>query len=95
MVVTEFHKYKFGLDRLGLTETLRADRQNGSLPRLTRQEIKNGGTLHQKSDLVLWEHMHGRAQQGRSRQSYLSMLLKEVRTYSKKELRTLMRDRDK
>ena len=39
--------------------------------------------------------MHGRAQQGRSRQSYLSMLLKEVRTYSKKELRTLMRDRDK
>ena len=39
VIVTEFHKYKFGLDRLGLTETLRADRKNGSLPRLTRQEI--------------------------------------------------------
>ena len=29
-------------------------------------------------DLVLWEAMHGRAEQGRPRQSYLSMLLKEV-----------------
>ena len=46
------------------------------------------------SDLVLWEPMHGRAQQGRPRQSYLSMLLKEVGTNSKEELRTLMRDRD-
>ena len=35
-----------------------------------------------------------RAQQGRSRQSYLSMLLKEVGTNSKEELRTLMRDSD-
>ena len=46
------------------------------------------------SDLVSWEPMHGRAQQGRPRQSYLSMLLKEVGTNSKEELRTLMRDRD-
>ena len=46
------------------------------------------------SDLVLWEPMHGRAQQGRPRQSYLSMLLKEVVTNSKEELRTLMRDRN-
>ena len=46
------------------------------------------------SDLVLWEPMHGRAQQGRPRQSYLSMLLKEVGTNSKNELRNLMWDRD-
>ena len=46
------------------------------------------------SDLVLWEPVHGRAQQVRPRQSYLSMLLKEVGTNSKEELRTLMRDRD-
>ena len=46
------------------------------------------------SDLVLWEPMHGRAQQGRPRQSHLSMLLKEVVTNSKEELRTLMRDRN-
>ena len=46
------------------------------------------------SDLVLWEPMHGRAQQGRPRQSYLSMLLKEVGTNSKEELRTLMWDKD-
>ena len=46
------------------------------------------------SDLVLWESMHGRAQQGRPRQSHLSMLLKEVGTTSKEELRTLMRDRN-
>ena len=46
------------------------------------------------SDLVLWESIHGRAQQGRPRQSYLSMLLKEVGTNSKGELQTLMRDRD-
>ena len=47
------------------------------------------------SDLVLWEAMHGRAQQGRPRQSYLPMLLKEVgTTNSKEELRTPMRDRD-
>ena len=46
------------------------------------------------SDLVLWEPMHGRTQQGRPRQSYMSMLLKEVGTNSKEELRTLMRDRD-
>ena len=39
------------------------------------------------SDLVLWEPMHGRTQQGRLRQSYLyNMLLKEVGTNSKKEL---------
>ena len=38
--------------------------------------------------------MHRRAQQGRPRISYLSMLLKEVGTNSKEELRTLMRDRD-
>ena len=35
-----------------------------------------------------------RAQQGRLGQSYLSMLLKEVGTNSKEELRTLMRDKD-
>ena len=46
------------------------------------------------SDLVLRDLMHGRAQQGRPRQSYLSMLLKEVGTNSKEKLRTLMRDRD-
>ena len=34
------------------------------------------------SDLVLWEPVHGRAQQGRPRQSFLSMLLKEVGTNS-------------
>ena len=36
------------------------------------------------SDLVLWEPMHGRAQQGRPRQSYLPMLLKEVGTTLKR-----------
>ena len=46
------------------------------------------------SDLVYREPMHGRAQQSRPRQSYLSMLLKEVGTNSKEELRTLMRDRE-
>ena len=46
------------------------------------------------SDLVFWEPMHGRTQQGRIRQSYLSMLLKEVGTNFKEELQTLMRDRD-
>ena len=46
------------------------------------------------SDLVLWEPMHGRSQQGRPRQSYLSMLLKEVGTNSKEKLQTLMRDMD-
>ena len=48
------------------------------------------------SDLVLWEPMHGRAQQGCQDKAtcQLSMLLKEVGTNSKEELRTLMRDRD-
>ena len=46
------------------------------------------------SDLVLWEPMHGRSQQGRQRQNYLSMLLKEVGTNSKEKLQTLMRNRD-
>ena len=45
------------------------------------------------SDLVLWEPMHGSAQQGRPRHCYLSILLKEVGTNSKEEMRTLMRDR--
>ena len=44
------------------------------------------------SNLVVSEPLHGRTQQGRPR--YLSMLLKEVATNSKEELRTLMRDRD-
>ena len=34
-------------------------------------------------EMVLWEALHGRAQQGRPRQSYLFMLLKEVWTNSK------------
>ena len=38
------------------------------------------------SDLVLWDPMYGRAQQGRPRQSYLSMLMKEVGTNFKEEL---------
>ena len=46
------------------------------------------------SDLVLWVPLYGRAQQDQPGQSYLSMLLKEVETNSKEELRTLMRDRD-
>ena len=37
------------------------------------------------SDLVVWKPMHCRAQQGRLRQSYLSMLLKEVGTNSKED----------
>ena len=44
------------------------------------------------SDLVVWKPMHGKAQQGRLRQSYLSMLLKEVGTNSKEELRTMVHD---
>ena len=75
----------------------------GCLPRLSNKlrsrRLKMAGHCirHPEllaSDLVLWEPMHGRAQQGRPRQSYLSMLLKEVGTNSKEELRTLMRDRD-
>ena len=75
----------------------------GNLPRLSNKlrsrRLKMAGHCirHPEllaSDLVLWEPMHGRAQQGRPRQSYLSMLLKEVGTNSKEELRTLMRDRD-
>ena len=77
----------------------------GSLPRLSnklrRMRFKMVGHCirHPEllaSDLVLWEPMHGRAQQGRPRQSYLSMLLEEleVGTNSKEELRTLMRERD-
>ena len=46
------------------------------------------------SDSGLWEPMHDRAQQGRPRQSFLLMLLKEVGTNSQEEPRTLMRDRD-
>ena len=76
----------------------------GNLPRLSNKlrsrRLKMSGHCirHPEllaSDLVLWEPMHGRAQQlGGPRQSYLSMLLKEVGTNSKEELRTLMRDRD-
>ena len=35
------------------------------------------------SDLILWEPMHGSAQQGRTRHCYLSILLKEVRPNSR------------
>ena len=79
------------------------ERERESLPRLSNKlrsrRLKMAGHCirHPEllaSDLVLWEPMHGRAQQGRPRQSYLSMLLKEVGTNSKEELRTLMRDRD-
>ena len=72
----------------------------GSLPnKLRSKRLKMAGHCirHPEllaNDLVLWELMHGRAQQGRPRQSYLSILLKEVGTNSKEELRTLMRDRD-
>ena len=47
------------------------------------------------SDLVVWEpdSVLGRAQRGRPRASYVSMLLKDVGTENKEELRALMRDR--
>ena len=62
--------------------------------RLRRSRATASERAMVRANLVLWEPMHGRAQQGRPRQSYLSMLLKEVGTNSKEELRTLMRDRD-
>ena len=75
----------------------------GNLPRLSKKlrskRLKMAGHCirHPElltSNLVLWEPMNGRAQQGRPRQSYLSISLKEFGTNSKEELRTLMRDRN-
>ena len=48
------------------------------------------------NDLVTWEPEAGigETKRGRPRQSYLDMLLRDVGTKTKEELRTLMRDRD-
>ena len=75
----------------------------GSLPRLSNKLRSRGLKMaghcirHPEllaSYLVLWEPLHGRAKQGRPRRIYVFMLMKEVRTNSKEELRTLMLDRD-
>ena len=68
---------------------------DGNLPRLSNKirnrRLKTVGHCirHPQllaSDLVLWVSMYGKAQQGRPRQSYSSMLLKGAGTDSKEEL---------
>jgi len=77
----------------------------GKLPRLSdkiksrRLKLAGHCVRHPEilaNDLVTWEPGagHGETKRGRPKQSYLSMLLRDVGTNSKEELRTLMRDRD-
>ena len=77
----------------------------GRLPRLSdkiksrRLKLAGHCVRHPEilaNDLVLWEPEvgSGETKRGRPKQSYPSMLLRDVGTISKEELRTLMRDRD-
>ena len=77
----------------------------GRLPRLSdkiksrRLKLAGHCVRHPEilaNDLVLWEPEvgNGEIKRGRPKQSYPSMLLRDVGTKTKEELRTLMRDRD-